>query len=36
MLESAAKLEHGAIIFGYQVNDPERFGVAQFDRDMNN
>jgi len=27
----AAKLEKGAIVFGYWVNDPERYGVLEFD-----
>jgi len=30
-LREAAKLEDGAIVFGYYVNDPERYGVAEFD-----
>jgi glucose-1-phosphate thymidylyltransferase len=30
-LREAATLEDGAIIFGYYVNDPERYGVAEFD-----
>jgi len=30
-LEHAAKQETGATIFGYQVKDPERFGVVEFD-----
>jgi glucose-1-phosphate thymidylyltransferase len=30
-LQQAAKLESGAIIFGYWVNDPERYGVIEFD-----
>jgi len=31
MLQSAAALDKGATIFGYQVTDPERFGVVGFD-----
>lgn len=30
-LESVAALKSGATIFGYQVMDPERFGVVEFD-----
>jgi glucose-1-phosphate thymidylyltransferase len=30
-LKEAAKLKDGAIVFGYYVNDPERYGVAEFD-----
>jgi glucose-1-phosphate thymidylyltransferase len=30
-LQQAATLESGAIIFGYWVNDPERYGVIEFD-----
>jgi glucose-1-phosphate thymidylyltransferase len=29
----AAKLTDGAIVFGYYVRDPERYGVAEFDAD---
>jgi glucose-1-phosphate thymidylyltransferase len=29
--EEASNLKHGAIVFGYYVNDPERYGVAEFD-----
>lgn len=32
-LREAAKLTDGAIVFGYYVNDPERYGVAEFDED---
>lgn len=30
-LQAAANCEHGATVFGYLVNDPERFGVVDFD-----
>jgi glucose-1-phosphate thymidylyltransferase len=30
-LQEAAKLESGAIVFGYWVSDPERYGVIEFD-----
>ena len=33
-LKSAASRENGATVFGYQVKDPERFGVVEFDHDM--
>ncbi|KJY86170.1 glucose-1-phosphate thymidylyltransferase [Vibrio neptunius] len=33
-LQNAAKREHGATVFGYQVKDPERFGVVEFDQNM--
>jgi glucose-1-phosphate thymidylyltransferase len=32
ILEKAAKLKHGAVVFGYYVNDPERYGVVEFDQ----
>jgi glucose-1-phosphate thymidylyltransferase len=31
LLQSAAKRESGATVFGYYVHDPERYGVMQFD-----
>jgi len=33
-LISANKRETGATVFGYQVRDPERFGVVEFDKSM--
>lgn len=33
ILYEAAQKEHGATVFGYQVKDPERFGVVEFDQD---
>ena len=35
ILERAAKLDDGAIIFGYYVRDPKPFGVVEFDGDGN-
>lgn len=35
LLKQAAKLKNGAIVFGYQVKDPERFGVVEFDENKN-
>lgn len=32
MLRKAANLKHGATVFGYYVDDPERFGVVEFDK----
>lgn len=31
LLQSAAQKDDGATVFGYHVNDPERFGVVEFD-----
>jgi glucose-1-phosphate thymidylyltransferase len=33
LLQECASLETGAIIFGYKVNDPERYGIVEFDSD---
>ncbi|HHH4810223.1 TPA: glucose-1-phosphate thymidylyltransferase RfbA [Streptococcus pyogenes] len=35
LLQKAAAKEKGATVFGYQVKDPERFGVVEFDENMN-
>ena len=32
-LKAAAAKEHGATIFGYYVDDPERFGIVEFDKE---
>ena len=32
VLLKAAELKKGACVFGYYVNDPERYGVVEFDR----
>lgn len=32
ILSESAKLKEGAIIFGYPVHDPERYGVVEFDK----
>lgn len=34
MLKNASSLTFGATVFGYQVKDPERFGVVEFDKNM--
>jgi len=34
LLETAG-IEDGAVVFGYYVNDPERYGVVEFDRKGN-
>lgn len=31
ILRQAAEIEKGAVVFGYYVNDPERYGVVEFD-----
>ena len=35
LLKECASLKEGAIIFGYRVNDPERYGIVEFDEDNN-
>ena len=32
-LQSAAKLEQGATVFAYQVEDPQRYGVVEFNKE---
>lgn len=34
-LSEASKLKEGAIVFGYYVNNPSAFGVAEIDNDVN-
>ncbi|CCF08989.1 MULTISPECIES: glucose-1-phosphate thymidylyltransferase RfbA [Pantoea] len=33
LMETAIEKESGATVFAYHVNDPERYGVAEFDKD---
>ena len=35
LLTEASEIKKGATVFGYYVNDPERYGVAEFDDDGN-
>ena len=35
VLEAASEQTNGATIFGYHVQDPERYGVVEFDREKN-
>lgn len=35
VLKSATDIQKGAMVFGYAVKDPERFGVVEFDNHMN-
>ena len=32
-MQRAVERDDGATVFGYWVRDPERYGVAEFDRD---
>jgi glucose-1-phosphate thymidylyltransferase len=32
-VQQAAQIQHGAIVFAYAVQDPERYGVVAFDKD---
>jgi glucose-1-phosphate thymidylyltransferase len=34
LLNNAVKLQTGASVFAYQVKDPERYGVVEFDKSM--
>ncbi len=34
VLRKSANLDEGAVIFGYYVNNPEEFGVVEFDEDQ--
>ena len=35
LLQNCAELTDGALIFGYKVHDPERYGIVEFDEDEN-
>ena len=35
LLKNAGQRESGATIFAYNVNDPKRFGIVNFDKDFN-
>jgi len=35
LLQSCAELTDGALIFGYKVHDPERYGIVEFDENEN-
>lgn len=35
MLEQASSLKNGAVVFAYYVEDPERYGVVDFDKENN-
>lgn len=35
ILQDAAKLEHGAMIFAYPVRNPQHFGIVEIDKQLN-
>ena len=35
ILQRAAEMKHGGLIFGYRVRNPERYGVVEFDKSGN-
>lgn len=35
VLKKSASLREGAVVFGYQVKDPQRYGVVEFDENQN-
>ena len=35
LLKECAALKEGAIVFGYRVNDPQRYGIMEFDEKKN-
>jgi glucose-1-phosphate thymidylyltransferase len=35
LLQTCAAIREGAVIFGYRVNDPERYGIVEFDEHEN-
>ncbi len=35
ILKETAQIKDGAVVFGYYVNDPKRYGVAEFDKKGN-
>jgi len=35
LLEAGTNVKDGATVFAYHVNDPERYGVVEFDQNMN-
>jgi glucose-1-phosphate thymidylyltransferase len=34
VLLKTAEIDNGAVVFGYYVNDPERYGVVEFNKEM--